>query len=92
MFVEDLGPLDGMLFVFDAEHAGTFWMKDTLIALDIAWFDESGTLVGTAMMVPCTSETCTKYSPGPVFQFAIEAPAGALGFIEQSTRLVVPVG
>lgn len=92
MLVEDLGPLDGMLFVFDDEHAGSFWMKDTLIDLDIAWFDESGTLVGTAMMVPCTSDPCVTYSPGAAFQFAIEAPAGSLGFIEQGTRLIVPSG
>lgn len=90
MFVEDLGPLDGMLFVFDDEHTGTFWMKDTLIDLDIAWFDGSGTFVGAALMVPCVSDSCERYSPGPPFQFAIEAPAGSLGFINQDTRLAVP--
>ncbi|MEA3502816.1 MAG: DUF192 domain-containing protein, partial [Actinomycetota bacterium] len=42
MGVTDLGGLDGMLFVFQETTDGGFWMKDTLIALDIAFFDAGG--------------------------------------------------
>ena len=38
MGITDLGGLDGMLFVFEDDSTSGFWMKDTLIGLDIAFF------------------------------------------------------
>ena len=35
MYVKDLKPDRGMLFVFDAPQIASFWMKNTLIPLDI---------------------------------------------------------
>ncbi|HRS23217.1 MAG TPA: DUF192 domain-containing protein, partial [Candidatus Woesebacteria bacterium] len=35
----------GMLFVFNNEGILPFWMKDTLIPLDIIWIDGSGKIV-----------------------------------------------
>ncbi len=90
MFVRDLGDLDGMLFVLDAERPGSFWMKDTVIPLDIAWFDDAGLFVGAATMVPCTEDPCPSYSPGAPFRYAVEAPAGALSFVDAATGLVLP--
>ncbi len=89
MWVEDLGDLGGMLFVFESERPGSFWMKDTLIDLDIAWFDDAGVLVGSTTMVPCVAEPCPSYSPGVPFRYAVEAPAGALSFVDAGTGLVV---
>ena len=37
-----LGADDGMVFLFDAASSGSFWMKDTLIPLSIAFWDEDG--------------------------------------------------
>jgi uncharacterized membrane protein (UPF0127 family) len=37
---EDLGALDGMAFVWPEPTSGGFWMKDTLIPLSIAFWDE----------------------------------------------------
>ena len=87
MHVEDLGDLDGMLFTWSREASGTFWMKNTVIPLDIVWFDESGRFVGRASMVPCETETCPKYRPpgNPEFRFAIEANPGDLDWIDEST-------
>ena len=90
MLVEDLGDLAGMLFVFEEEREGSFWMKDTRIPLDIAWFDAAGMVVGTATMSPCEAEVCERYDPGASYRYAVEAPAGALGFITPSTLLVFP--
>jgi len=83
--VTDLGDLDGMLFFW--RHDGdAFWMKDTLIPLDIVWFNEDGTYKDRATMVPCTEDPCPTYSPDDLaFRFAIEANPGTLSWITPST-------
>ena len=42
----------GMLFVFDREQQLSFWMKDTLIPLSIAYINESGRIVDIQDMQP----------------------------------------
>lgn len=90
MGVADLGDLDGMLFYWRHHANGGFWMKDTLIPLDIVWFNEDGTFAGRASMVPCTEEPCPSYSPegDPDYRLAIEARSGALDWIDESTVIV----
>lgn len=87
MGVTDLGDLDGMLFFW--RHDGdSFWMKDTLIPLDVVWFNEDGTYKDRASMVPCTETPCPKYAPDNFdFRFAIEAPTGTLDWITESTTI-----
>ncbi|MBU1865372.1 MAG: DUF192 domain-containing protein, partial [Actinobacteria bacterium] len=53
MGVTDLGSVRGMLFLWPNDTAGGFWMKDTLIPLDIAFFDAAGVLVDLVSMTPC---------------------------------------
>lgn len=72
--------LDGMLFVFGDARTATFGMEDTLIPLDIWWFDREGALLGSTTMVPCKEQLCEVYpSPGEV-AWALETPAGAWRF------------
>jgi uncharacterized membrane protein (UPF0127 family) len=90
MFVEDLGDLDGMLFFWRHEPSAGFWMKDTLIPLDIVWFDVTGAFVGRASMVPCTETPCRRYIPGEGidYRYAIEANPGDLDWVTEDTRIV----
>ena len=90
MEVEDLGDLDGMLFYWRHEASGGFWMKNTLIPLDIVWFDVDGAMAGRASMVPCTTETCRTYEPEEAvdYRYAIEANPGDHDWVTESTRIV----
>jgi uncharacterized membrane protein (UPF0127 family) len=88
MFVTDLGDLDGMLFVFDTPSSGSFWMKNTLIPLDIAFFRGDGTLVAVLEMEPCgDQDPCPTYGPGADYRYALEAPAGALIGLDPAATL-----
>ena len=68
-------PVDGMLFVFESDTTGSFWMKDTLVPLKIVFFDRLGQKVRTLSMKPCKSDPCAVYSPRRVYRFALELPA-----------------
>ena len=68
--------VDGMLFLFDEAAPRWFHMENTLIPLDIWWFDADGRLVGMDTMEPCSGAPCQSYhSPVPVTA-ALETPAG----------------
>ncbi|MEX0795686.1 MAG: DUF192 domain-containing protein [Acidimicrobiia bacterium] len=76
----DLGGLDGMLFIHDAEGPVTYGMRDTLIPLDIWFIDALGTIVGTTEMEPCDSEPCPSYpSPSSVLR-VLETELGRYDF------------
>ncbi len=68
----------GMLFRFKVEAPIGFWMKDTLIPLDIVFFDHAGTFVSSASMPLCTSDPCPPFRPVRPAMYAIELPYGYL--------------
>lgn len=82
MGVEDFGDLDGMLFVYELASNGSFWMRDTLVPLDIAFFDQDGAVVQVLTMVPCPATAadaeCERYRPNGTYQSALERPAGTM--------------
>ncbi len=68
----------GMLFIFDEETPLTFWMKNTLVPLDILFFDGAGRYVSSASMEPCHTDPCAVYpSSGPA-RYALEMQKGFL--------------
>ncbi len=87
MNVTNLGSLDGMLFVFPADTTGGFWMKDTLLPLEIAFFDASGRLVDVLAMEPCESDPCRIYTPSGPYRWALEALPGPLGDLASDATL-----
>ncbi len=76
MGVTSLGDLDGMLFAWDAPLEVAFWMKNTLIPLDIGFFDENGTLALVVSMVPCDADPCSTYPSERPILYALEALPG----------------
>jgi uncharacterized membrane protein (UPF0127 family) len=77
MFRETLAPDRGMLFLFEKPGLHPFWMKNTLISLDILWLDGSGAIVSIAHAVPpCTGERCPYYSPDKEACAVVEVTSG----------------
>lgn len=77
MNVTDLPDGVGMLFLFEEARSGGFWMKDTLVPLDIAYVlgDE---VVAVLQMDPCEADPCPTYDPGTEYDAALEVNQGAL--------------
>jgi uncharacterized protein len=75
MGVKDLAGNDGMVFVFDGEQEGSFWMKDTLIPLSIAFWGEDGHLLDILEMEPCTADPCPTYTARAPYTHALEMNA-----------------
>ncbi|NOX29532.1 MAG: DUF192 domain-containing protein [Actinobacteria bacterium] len=78
MHVADLEGWVGMWFEFPEPTSGSFWMKDTLLPLSIAWVDADRIVVAMADMEPCRSEDCPSYFPGVDYVSALEVEQGQL--------------
>ena len=77
MFREELNSEKGMLFIFSQSEKYGFWMKNTLIPLDIIWIDENKTIVYFKKEVlPCKEEKCEVYYPDKEALYVLEINAG----------------
>lgn len=76
MEVTDLPDGTGMLFEFDDDRTGGFWMKNTLVPLDIAFIADDGTIVSIFQMEPCAADPCTIYTPTGPYRRALEVAQG----------------
>jgi len=75
---ESLSPYDGMAFVWGEPVVSSFWMKDTLIPLSIAFWDDVGRIISILDMDPCTEDPCPSYGPDEPFVGAVEVDRGTL--------------
>lgn len=67
----------GMLFVFADAQPRTFWMKNTLIPLDILFFDAEDRLVAIqADAQPCKADPCSLYPSNVPARYVLELNAG----------------
>lgn len=78
MFRPSLAADRGMLFLFDEARLPSFWMKNTLIALDLVFLDPVGTVVDVIPEVPpCAADPCPTYSPEAPALAVLELGAGS---------------
>lgn len=67
----------GMLFVFPDTAPRAFWMKNTLIPLDILYFDTDRRLVSMQLDVPpCKTDPCSTYPSSAAARYVLELSAG----------------
>ena len=64
----------GMIFVYQIESYYPFWMKDTLIPLDIIWLDKNGQVVDIKTGQPMDLTPLKNQKPA---QYIIELNAGS---------------
>lgn len=77
MYRESLSPRAGMLFLFGDGAVHSFWMKNTMIPLDIIWMDESGRVrFVSANTPPCRSDPCPTYGPQEAAPIVLEIAGG----------------
>lgn len=77
MFRDQLAPGKGMIFFFAEDGVYPFWMKNTLIPLDMVWIDASRKVAHVKTNVPpCRIENCPSYDPGVPSRYVLEVAAG----------------
>ncbi|MBW3019376.1 DUF192 domain-containing protein [Candidatus Woesearchaeota archaeon] len=77
MYVDDLPDNKGMFFVFPQELPLSFWMKNTLIPLDLVFLDKDMVVVDVKHnFQPCTEEPCESYLSKVPAKYVLEINAG----------------
>ena len=69
----EMAPNEGMLFVCDESAVQKFWMKDTPVALSIAFLEDDGAIVHMEDMEPQTLDSHTCEHP---VRYVLEVPQG----------------
>lgn len=77
MFRKNLKEEEGMLFVFKEEEEHPFWMKNTLIPLDIIWINQNKEVVFISENTqPCSENDCNSINPDKKSQYVLELKGG----------------
>ena len=77
MFRESLSDGNGMLFVFPDEKPRAFWMKNTLIPLDMLFISADKRVVSIQKNVaPCVTTICVSYASEHDAMYVLEVNAG----------------
>ncbi len=95
MCVTALKPRAGMLFAFSSTNEWTFWMKNTVVPLDMLWLDTDGTVAHVESDVPASKldtpadRIARRRGRG---EYVIELAAGeaARDGLQEGTKLVFP--
>lgn len=77
MYRDQLKPATGMVFFFAEDSVYPFWMKNTMIPLDMIWIDSSKRVAHVKTDVPpCKIENCPSYDPEVPARYVLELAAG----------------
>ncbi len=77
MYRQSLPENQGMLFVFKRTDVLRFWMKNTLIPLDMIFISPDFRIVNiTRNAQPCKSDPCNIYSSGAPARYVVEVNGG----------------
>jgi uncharacterized membrane protein (UPF0127 family) len=74
MFRRELPEGTGMLFVFPEEEVQAFWMRNTLLPLDMLFIDAAGVLVG--LVSRAVPHSLAPRSVGLPSRYVLEVPGG----------------
>jgi uncharacterized protein len=74
MYRRSLEPDRGMIFVFPTTEDHTFWMHNTLIALDMIFLDESRSVIG--VVANAAPQTDALRGVGKPSRYVVEVAAG----------------
>ena len=91
---EQMAPLEdgterGMWFLFSSDRSTGFWMRNTIIPLDIAFIRSDGVIVTTHTMIPLDESL---YRPTEPYRYALEVNANvfARDGIKKGDRVEIP--
>ncbi|MBI1356889.1 MAG: DUF192 domain-containing protein [Acidobacteria bacterium] len=80
MFRPQLPPDKGMLFVFDRQQPRPFWMFQTMVPLDMIWFDDNKRVVEIQQNAPPCGQrdfrNCPTYGGNQPSTYVLELAAG----------------
>jgi len=77
MYRDHMAEDRGMIFLFPQAGEYPFWMKNTLIPLDMIWMDADHRIVHIAHDVPpCKADPCPNYPPNAKASSVLELAAG----------------
>ena len=77
MFRSEVREGEGMVFLFPHPDFHPFWMKNTLVPLDIIWMDDAKTIIHIeANTPPCKADPCPTYGPMRKAATVLEVRAG----------------
>ena len=71
-----MSEMSGMIFIFPKPDTYDFWMKNTLIPLDMLWIDSTAKVVRVLTADPCTADPCPIYRPERLANYVLEINAG----------------
>lgn len=87
----ELPPGQGMIFIFEQAAIRSFWMKNTLIPLDMLFFDAEGRLVNIIHNVPPLSLVSRRSTKPAKYVVELNAGEARLLGIHAASKLVLPI-